>query len=78
MSRERELLQRALAVLGQVHLTDHFDFDLEDDIRAELQKPEPVDFQAIEIEGGRLVFTFTRRNLPDGKYRLLAERIEDD
>jgi hypothetical protein len=76
MSRERKLLQRALDALRDID-SELYE-SLEDDIRAELQKPEPVDFQAIEIEGGRLVFTFTRRNLPDGKYRLLAEKITDD
>jgi hypothetical protein len=75
----REFLCRALAVLGQVRPTDHFNFDLEDDIRAELAKPEPVECGEVEVIQG-YPFGLLRNMLqilPDGKYRLLAERIDD-
>jgi hypothetical protein len=78
MSRERELLQRALAVLGQVRLTDHFDFDLEDDIRAELQKPEPCPVGWIEKQNGVFLSGWDLNDIENGKYKLYAVRIDDD
>jgi hypothetical protein len=80
MNRERELLAGALGALERwnidVELRD-FDVKLIAGIRAELEKPEPVDYQRIEVKDGRPLFVFMRRNLPDGKYRLLAERLPD-
>jgi hypothetical protein len=77
MSEARKLLIRALAVLEEARLTDCPDWELGDDIRAELAKPEPVDHQHIVIKNGRQVFGYTKKQLPDGNYRLLAVRIDD-
>jgi hypothetical protein len=74
MRRERELLARALAVLENVRLADHFDFDLEDHIRAELQRPELEETNSVITIGKTDYMGF---GLKPGKYRLLAERINE-
>lgn len=74
----RELLVRALDAIEASDATDFGDFDLADEIRAELEKPEPVHYQHIVIDDGRQSYTFTRQRLPDGEYRLIAEKINDD
>jgi hypothetical protein len=76
MSRERELLKRALAVLGQARLADIDDWLLFDEIRAELQKPEPVECGYVRFRHGSPYADFDF--LDDGKYRLLAERINNE
>jgi hypothetical protein len=73
----RELLQRAMYAIEQVRSCEISDFDLLEDIRTELAKPGPVDHQHIVIKNGRQVFGYTKKQLPDGTYRLLAERIDD-
>ena len=78
MTEARKLLIRALDVLEDMWMTDSPDWELGNDIRAELQKPEPVHYQHIVIDDGRQSYTFTRQRLPDGEYRLLAEKIQDD
>jgi hypothetical protein len=78
MSRERELLQRALDALEMPSTSVYREgSELIADIRAELAKPEPVMYQRIEVENGRQVFTWNHAVLPDGKYKLYAERINE-
>jgi hypothetical protein len=81
MNRERELLAGALGVLERwnidVELRD-FDVKLIADIRAELEKPEPVECGQVEVIHG---YPFGLRNkiqiLSNGRYKLLAEKIDD-
>ena len=76
MNRERKLLQRALDALEMPRTSVYREgSDLIADIRAELAKPEPVMYQSIEVENGRQVFTWKHAALPDGKYKLYAERV---
>jgi hypothetical protein len=78
MSRERELLAGALGALERwnidVELRD-FDVELIADIRAELEKPEPVESLVAEIKQGDFV---PFDNLPPGKYKLIVVRIDDE
>jgi hypothetical protein len=48
------------------------------DIRAEIEKPEPVEYQRLTVDGRRHKFNAVTSALADGKYRLLAEKIQDD
>jgi hypothetical protein len=73
----RELLQRALDVIDD-HMVDTGDWALADDIRAELAKPEPVECGWIEPRNGVLFNGWSLDGITDGKYRLLAERIDDE
>ena len=72
MSRERKLLQRALDALRDID-SELYE-SLEDDIRAELQKPGPVISGAIVIDKD----DFNPYGLAPGKYHLVAVRIEDE
>lgn len=81
MSRERELLQRMLKLIDEVDVSCYpFGRDLERDIRAELQKPEPVKCGVLligpEYQSGYFIDCYNN-HFPGGKYRLLAERIDD-
>ena len=78
MNRERKLLQRAIDALEMPSTSVYREgSELIADIRAELAKPEPVMYQSIEVENGRQVFTWNYAALPDGKYKLYAERINE-
>ena len=76
MSESRKLLIRALDVIED-HMVDTGDWALADDIRAELAKPEPVECGWIELKNGILCNRWETDGLESGKYRLLAERIDD-
>jgi hypothetical protein len=78
MSEARKLLLRALDVLEEMRLTDCPDWELGDDIRAELQKPEPVDCGWVAIVNGVLTNCWNNPDLPEGTHKLLAVRIDDD
>lgn len=77
MSEARKLLIRALDVLEEMRMTDCPDWELGDDIRAELEKPGPVEYRTITLENGRLTALTQTTDLHHGKYRLLAERLPD-
>jgi hypothetical protein len=74
----RELLQRALDALEECRLADYGDLTLTDEIRAELQKPEPVERGWIDTRHSILYNGWVTDNLGTGKYKLLAVRIDDD
>ena len=76
MSRERELLKRALDALEEDQ-NYYWHKDLTADIHEELEKPEPVECGYVGVTDGALLglrFNFSE----NGKYRLLAERIADE
>jgi hypothetical protein len=76
MSRERELLQWALEALA--YHRDAGDCGCEEliaEINAELQRPEPVECGYITVRKGLQDREID--DMDDGKYRLLAEKIED-
>jgi hypothetical protein len=76
MSRERKLLQRALDALRDID-SELYE-SLEDDIRAELQKPEPVECGWLIIEDNVFNYGWKLDKIKDGKHWLHAVRIEDD
>jgi hypothetical protein len=78
MSEARKLLLRALDVLEEMRLTDCPDWELGDDIRAELEKPEPVECGWIDVRPEVFLNGWIPFSVEDGKYRLLAEKIQDD
>ena len=78
MSRERELLQRALDELEILEYRARLgNGELIADIRAELQKPEPVECGVLQIQDS-LWFNRSGCYLPDGKYVMVVQRIEDE
>jgi hypothetical protein len=48
------------------------------EIREELAKPEPVECGWIEQKNGILYNGWKMADIRDGKYRLIAERIDDE
>jgi hypothetical protein len=78
MSRERELLQRALDALEECRLADYGDLTLTDEIRAELAKPNPVECGWVAIVNGVLTNCWNNPDLPEGTHKLLAVRIDDE
>ena len=79
MSRERELLARAIDLLETTDKWTHeMWMSLTHDIRAELQKPEPVDCGWVAIVNGVLTNCWNNPDLPEGTHKLLAVRIDDD
>jgi hypothetical protein len=78
MNLERELLEKAADELEILEYRARLgNGELIADIREELTKPEHVMYQSIEVENGRQVFTWKYAALPDGKYKLYAERINE-
>ena len=71
-----ELLRRALDALWDMYRP--CDLDLMEEIRAELAKPEPEVIGWVEVINGVLTNRWSQIDLPIGKYRLLAERIDND
>ncbi len=75
----RELLHRALDAL-EMHRQSFYPEgpELIAEIKAELKKPEPVECGQVEVIHG---YPFGLRNkiqiLSDGKYKLLAVRVDD-
>jgi len=75
----RALLQRALEAFEEMRLMDTMDYwGLMDEIRAELAKPEPEVIGWVEVINGVLTNRWSQIDLPIGKYRLLAERVDDE
>ena len=67
----------ALDALEECRRTGITDWDLPDVIRAELARPEPVVIGWVEVINGVLTYGWSPIDLPIGKCRLLAERIDD-
>jgi hypothetical protein len=74
MSRERELLQRALEAVEKTY----FPSRLADELKAELQKPEPVECGWVAIVNGVLTNCWNNPELSEGTHKLLAVRIDDE
>jgi hypothetical protein len=72
----RELLQRALGALDLWQ--PNINADLIADIRAELQKPEPVECGWVAIVNGVDLQIAGITLLSEGTHRLLAVRIDDE
>jgi hypothetical protein len=72
----RELLQRALESMDHCALNPMYQKTM-DALRAELAKPEPVEVGWIDLKNGILCNRWMTDGLESGKYRLLAERIDD-
>ena len=75
----RELLKRALHAL-EVHQIEAYIEGpyLIAEIRTELAKPEPEVIGWVEVINGVLTNRWSQIDLPIGKYRLLAERVDDE
>jgi hypothetical protein len=79
MSRERKLLQRALDALEMPSTSVYREgSELIADIRAELEKPEPVECGWVAIVNGVLTNCWNNPDLPEGTHKLLAVRTDDD
>lgn len=76
----RELIQRALDALENADRDCEVDTDytLVDDLRAELQKPEPVSIGRVAVINGVLTNRWDQIDLPVGNYELLAVRLDDE
>jgi hypothetical protein len=74
----RELLQRALGALLYAR-DDGADVgdELIADIRAELEKPEPVECGWVDVRPEVFLNGWIPFSVEDGKYRLLAEKIDE-
>lgn len=72
----REILQRALDALDYEFENELFRTLLKD-IRAELQKPELVECGRIVVQKDVFMNRWKLDTITDGKYRLLAEKIDD-
>ena len=76
MSRERELLEKAVDELEILEYRARLgNGELIADIRAELQRPEPLECGYITVRKGLQDREID--DMDDGKYRLLAENIND-
>jgi hypothetical protein len=78
MNRERELLHWALNAMEDCRMVDVADWDLLDEIRAELAKPEPVVRGWIELKNGILTNRWMTDGLESGRYNLYAVRLDDE
>jgi hypothetical protein len=73
----RELLQRARDALNASFIRGYEEEQTYLAICAELEKPEPVECGRVEVIKGYPFGLRAIRIFPDGKYRLLAEKIDD-
>jgi hypothetical protein len=72
---QRELLQRSLEAL---EVDGNRDFiGLRQQIKYELEKPEPIEVGHSHMLDGYCVHVW-RQAVPDGNYKLIAVRIDDD
>ena len=79
MSRERELLEKAVDELEILEYRARLgNGELIADIRAELQKPEPVECGWLDVRSDVFLNGWKLDDITDGKYRLLAEEINDE
>jgi hypothetical protein len=72
---QRELLRQCLKALEEQDYPWHE--ELIKGIRAELEKPEPIEVGHSHMLDGYCVHVW-RQAVPDGNYKLIAVRIDDD